>query len=123
MRRCSINLASKKIATRGRIRIGFADMRMRDTRARSVRMSADAAVTPGNVFRRKAAIDGFARGLKRREANALKVRSRMATVRTPFRPASQSRHCDEPAGNSLGYLLLSHLALYCSSLPERNAES
>lgn len=98
-------------------------MRMRDTRARSGRMSADAVVTVGNVFRRKAAIDGCAPGLKRKVASVPKVRFRMATARIPFRPASQNRRCVERVGNSPGSWLLSLLALYCSSLPERNVEN
>lgn len=98
-------------------------MRMRDTRVRSVRISADAAVIPGNVFRRKAAIAGFARGLKRKGASAPEVRFRMATARTPFRPASQNRRCAERVGNSLGSWLLSLLAFYCSFSPERDVEN
>ena len=46
---------------------------MRDTRAHSVRMSADAAVTAANVFPPKVAIAGFARGLKHKAWGNLKV--------------------------------------------------
>ena len=98
-------------------------MRMRDTHARSVRTSADAAVIAGNVFRRKAAIDGCAPGLKHKVASVPKVRFRMATARTLFRPASQNRRCAGRGGNSLGFWSLSLLALYCSSSPERGVEN
>lgn len=105
------------------IRIGFADMRMRDTLVRSVRMNMAAAVTPESAFLRKAATAGSARALKRKGGSVPRVRSQMATARTLFRLVSQNHRCVATAGILLGSLLLSRLASCYSSSPEMDVGS